>query len=317
MNYQKSYLLNFEKDITTSEVNWLWKPYIPFGRITLVQGDPGCGKTFAMANIIAKVSRGESLISSDDTTEPIVCLYQTGEDGLGDTIKPRLEMFDANCSNIYSINEMNKALSMQDHRIEQAITDTGARVLILDPLQAYIGSQIDMHRANEVRPVLKSLGNIAAKHNVAVILVGHMNKGQSKALYRSIGSIDIVGFSRSVLTFCRLKEDENTRVILHTKSSLAPSGLPIAFSLTESEGFQWLGEYEISEDDLFTGGKGTSKLNQAIELINNMLENGPIASTEIIAAAKSKNIGQTTLKAAKEAAKIKSIRQNNIWLWEK
>lgn len=317
MKENQNILLNFERDIKTSSVEWLFYPYIPYGRITLLQGDPGCGKTFAMSNIIAKLSRGENLNIPDEKTSEVISIYQTGEDGLGDTIKPRLEMFNADCSNIYSIDEMDEALNMQDERIEQAIQLTGAKVLILDPLQAYIGSQIDMHRANEVRPVLKQLGTIAAKYNVAVILVGHMNKGQSKALYRSIGSIDIVGYSRSVLTVSRLKDNEDIRIMLHTKSSLAPAGMPLAFSLTEKEGFKWLGEYEISEDELLYGGKGNSKLDQAIELINQLITNEPVASTYITEEAKKKNIGQTTLKAAKEAIGIKSIRQNNSWYWWK
>lgn len=310
-------LLNFDEDVKSTSVEWLWNPYIPYGKITIVQGDPGCGKTMLMSNLLAKLSNGYSLNDTEEQGEPVVSIYLTGEDGLGDTIKPRLEMFNANCKYIYSIDDTDDPLTMKDERIEDAITKTNARLVVLDPIQAYLGSGVDMHRANEVRPVLKHLGSIADKYNCAILLIGHMNKGNAKAMYRGVGSIDFAAYARSIITLAKVKDKQDVRAIIQTKSSLAPAGPSLAFSLTEEEGFIWLGEYEISEDDLLEGSSGTSKLNQAIELIESLLTNGPVTTNDIMAEAKKKGIGKTTMNAAKEKNCIKSVRMNDMWYWSK
>ena len=188
------------------------------------------------------LSRGDKLPCDDTEREPIRVIYQTAEDGLGDTIKPRLVAANADCTQIKVIDELEAALSMLVERIEQAIIETGAKVIILDPVQAYIGAQIDMNRANEVRNVFSQLGRVAEKHGCAVILVGHLNKVQGgKANYRGLGSIDFQATARSVLIVGRLKENKEVRVVVHEKSSLAPEGDPIAFELSKETGFVWKG----------------------------------------------------------------------------
>ena len=146
-------ILNMD-EILATEVEWLWYPYIPYGKITIVHGDPGDGKTMMILQLASILSRGDKLPCDDTEREPIRIIYQTEEDGLGDTIKPRLLAANADCTQIKVIDESEAALSMLDERIEQAIIETGAKVIILDPVQAYIGAQIDMNRANEVRNVL-------------------------------------------------------------------------------------------------------------------------------------------------------------------
>ena len=154
-------------EVARQEVDWLYYPYLPFGKISIVQGDPGEGKTLLMMAIIARLSRGEPLFSEAFGREPMACIYQTAEDGLGDTIKPRLEDAGADCSRVFVVNEDKAALTFTDTRIEDAITATGARLLILDPLQAYLGAQVDMHRANEVRPAFHALAGIAQRTGCA------------------------------------------------------------------------------------------------------------------------------------------------------
>lgn len=131
------------------------------------------------------------------------------------------------------IDESEHELTLCDKRLEQAINETGARLIILDPLQAYLGGNVDMHRANEVRPVFKRLCLMAEKTGCAVILIGHMNKAQSaKSSYRGLGSIDFRAAARSILLVGRSKETPNLRIVAHDKSSLAPEGKSIAFELT-------------------------------------------------------------------------------------
>ena len=161
--------------IDAEKVQWLWYPYIPLGKITIVQGDPGEGKTtFALA-VIAALTRGEPLPEYEYAMDPMNVIYQTAEDGLADTIKPRLVAAGADCARVLVIDETNKELTLIDERLEAAIKETGSRLIVLDPIQAYLGEEVDMHRANEVRPVLKRVAAMAERTHCAVLLVGHMN----------------------------------------------------------------------------------------------------------------------------------------------
>ena len=180
-------------DVQSQEIEWLWYPFIPYGKLTIVQGDPGDGKTTLVLNIAAKLSKGEGLEEDMKVPGPMNIIYQTAEDGLADTVKPRLETAGADCERILVIDESDKSLSMSDERLEYALKQTGARLLILDPIQAYLGGGMDMNRANEARDMTKKLGALAEKYKCAIVLIGHMNKAAgNKAAYRGMGSIDFL-----------------------------------------------------------------------------------------------------------------------------
>ena len=193
-------------EVQSQEIEWLWYPFIPYGKLTIVQGDPGDGKTTLILNIAAKLSKGEGMDNDMKLMESMNIIYQTAEDGLADTVKPRLEKAGADCERILIIDESDKSLSMADDRLEEAIIQTGARMLILDPIQAYLGGGIDMNRANEARDMTKRLGALAEKYKCAIILIGHMNKASgNKAAYRGMGSIDFFAVARSVLLVGRVE----------------------------------------------------------------------------------------------------------------
>ena len=313
------------EDVVSKEVEWLWYPYIPYGKITIIEGDPGEGKTTLVLKLAAALSRGLPLPCDDDKEyEPIHIIYQTAEDGIEDTIKPRLEKAGADCSMIRVIDETDKELSMTDDRLEQAIIETGARLIILDPIQAYIGAIVDMHRANEIRPVLKHLGIIAEKHNCAIILIGHMNKASgSKSTYRGLGSIDIQATARSVLLVARLRDKPNIRIMAHDKSSLAPAGDAIGFEMTEDNGMVCIGPYDITIDELLSGneGRGKKKLDIAENFIKEYFgTNKVIPSNEIMIEAVKRNIKRNTLLSAKKKLGITSDKEKAengtiYWTW--
>ena len=150
-------------EINAEEVQWLWYPYIPLGKLTIIQGDPGEGKTSFILAVIAALTRGEPLPECERAAEPMNVIYQTAEDGLADTIKPRLESAGADCTRVLVIDEGKRELTLCDARLEEAIRRTAAKLIVLDPLQAYLGSDVDMHRANEVRPALKRLSLMAER----------------------------------------------------------------------------------------------------------------------------------------------------------
>lgn len=313
------------EDVVSKEVEWLWYPYIPYGKITIIEGDPGEGKTTLVLKLAAALSRGLPLPCDDDKEyEPIHIIYQTAEDGIEDTIKPRLEKAGADCSMIRVIDETDKELSMTDDRLEQAIIETKARLIILDPIQAYIGATVDMHRANEIRPVLKHLGIIAEKHNCAIILIGHMNKASgSKSTYRGLGSIDIQATARSVLLVARLRDKPNIRIMAHDKSSLAPAGDAIGFEMTEDNGMVCIGPYDITIDELLSGneGRGKKKLDIAENFIKEYFgTNKVIPSNEIMMEAAKRGIKRNTLLSAKKKLGITSDKEKAedgtiYWTW--
>lgn len=303
--------------VPIEEVQWLWYPYIPYGKLTIIHGDPGEGKTTLILRLAALLSQGESLPCDDRPQEPVKIIYQTAEDGLGDTIKPRLLAGDADCAQIKVIDETEASLTLLDERVEQAISETGARVMILDPVQAYVGTGVDMNRANKVRTVLAQLSRIAEKYKCAMILVGHLNKAQgTKSQYRGLGSIDFQAAARSVLIVGRVKEKPEVRVMAHEKSSLAPEGEPVAFELSADNGFRWLGHYDISIDDLLSGVSREKKSDLAEKLIRDCLSDGRYPQQALMDKAKRMDISKRIIDEVKKRLNVRSVKDGNQWFWQ-
>ncbi|ADU26818.1 AAA family ATPase [Ethanoligenens harbinense] len=303
-------------DIAAEEVRWLWYPYIPYGKVTIIQGDPGEGKTSFVLAMIALLTRGEPLPEEAAGGEPVNVIYQSAEDGLADTIKPRLERSGADCSKVLVIDESQKDLTLCDARLEQAILETGARLIVLDPMQAYLGDQVDMHRANEIRPMFKRLCRMAERTGCAVILIGHMNKAQGlKASYRGLGSIDFRAAARSVLLVGRMKDSPDIRVVAHDKSSLAPEGRSIAFALDAENGFQWKGFCDTTVNELLAGeGTVQTKTMRMEEALKTMLTK-PVSVEEVFRRAKELGISERTVNIAKKNLGVGSVKSGNQWYW--
>ena len=164
-------LINME-NVAVEQMEWLLYPFIPYGKVTIIQGDPGEGKTTMVLQIIAKLTKGEHILPIKDGEEeptekadkPVNVIYQTAEDGLGDTIKPRLLAAGADCSKVLFIDDSEQPLTMLDERLEQAIRQTNARLVVLDPIQSFLGAEVDMYRANEIRPLMKRVSVLAEKY---------------------------------------------------------------------------------------------------------------------------------------------------------
>lgn len=307
-------LINMQ-DIEVEAISWLWYPFIPYGKVTIIQGVPGEGKTTLVLQIIARLTKGESIIN-EDANLPINVIYQTAEDGLVDTIKPRLLAAKADCSKVFVIDDNDTPLTMRDERLEQAIIETSAKLVLLDPIQGFLGADVDMHRANEIRPIMKHIAELAEKYKCAIVLIGHMNKcNVVKSAYRGLGSTDFQAAARSVLIVGRIKDESETRVVCQTKSSLAPESRAVAFRLSEENGFEWIGEYDVTADDLLSGtAKGTKK-QAAMDFLEKLLAVGQMPQTEIMELAVKKDIAEKTLRNAKEALGIISKWVNNQWYW--
>ena len=306
------------QNVEQTEVSWLWYPYIPFGKLTILQGNPGEGKTYFAMQLTAACTTGKALPNMT-LLEPFNVIYQTAEDGLGDTVKPRLMEAGADLTRVLVIDDGDSPLTLSDDRIERAIAENQAHLLIIDPIQAFLGADVDMNRSNEVRPVFRRLSDIAQRHACAIILIGHLNKTVgAQSTYRGLGSIDMTAAVRSLLFIGRVKNDPATRVLTHEKSSLAPLGKSLAFSLGTEKGFSWIGEYSITADELLSGEEhAQTKVEQAQSLILSKLKGSRTCrSSELENAASDHGISARTLRMAKQqlAGKIKMYREGTQWM---
>ena len=309
-------------DVELTPVEWLWKPYLPFGKLSVLQGNPGEGKTYFAMHLAAACTNGK-LLPNMERMEPFNVIYQTAEDGLGDTVKPRLIEAGADLDRVLVIDDSDVQLTLSDERIEKAIVENNARLVIIDPIQAYLGSDVDMNRANEVRPIFMRLGQVAQRTGCAILLIGHLNKAAGmQSLQRGLGSIDIAAAVRSVLFIGKLKHDPTMRILTHEKSSLAPPGASLAFSLGDEGGFRWVGEYDITADEMLSGiePQRETKTQQAKDLICTLLAGGKqVLSEDIDKAALERGIPGRTVRDAKrelgDALKSKIVEGRKKVFW--
>lgn len=310
-------------DVELTPVEWLWKPYLPFGKLSVLQGNPGEGKTYFAMHLAAACTNGK-LLPNMERMEPFNVIYQTAEDGLGDTVKPRLIEAGADLDRVLVIDDSDVQLTLSDERIEKAIIENNARLVIIDPIQAYLGADVDMNRANEVRPIFMRLGQVAQRTGCAILLIGHLNKAAGmQSLQRGLGSIDIAAAVRSVMFIGKLKHDPTMRILTHEKSSLAPPGVSLAFSLGDEGGFRWVGEYDITADEMLSGiePQRETKTQQAKDLICTLLAGGKqVLSEDIDKAALERGIPGRTVRDAKRElgnalkSKIVEGRKKVFWM---
>lgn len=313
----ESAVFDYYSNITPKAVDWLWYPYIPLGKLTVIQGDPGDGKSTLVLNLVALLTRGLPMPDGYISNGSRVAIYQCAEDGMADTIKPRLEQAGADCDQVAYIVDNDIALTLEDGRIETAIQETGASVFIIDPIQAFIPSDSDMQSATKMRSILRKLSTTAEKNNCAVILIGHMNKGSgAKSLYRGLGSIDIAAIARSVLMISRDETKPNIRYMYPIKSSLAPEGPAIAFSFKSGGGLEWQGRYELNTAELVDSiTVKTSKRDKARAKMLQMLERSDRTAKEVYAALAEIGIGSRTVEKAKKELKVRTYRTGGCWYW--
>ena len=309
-------------DVELTPVEWLWKPYLPFGKLSVLQGNPGEGKTYFAMHLAAACTNGK-LLPNMERMEPFNVIYQAAEDGLGDTVKPRLIEAGADLDRVLVIDDSDVQLTLSDERIEKAIIENNARLVIIDPIQAYLGADVDMNRANEVRPIFMRLGQVAQRTGCAILLIGHLNKAAGmQSLQRGLGSIDIAAAVRSVMFIGKLKHDPTMRILTHEKSSLAPPGASLALSLGDEGGFRWVGEYDITADEMLSGiePQRETKTQQAKDLICALLAGGKqVLSEDIDKAALERGIPGRTVRDAKrelgDALKSKIVEGRKKVFW--
>lgn len=328
-------------DVPPEAVEWLWHPYVPRGKLTMLQGNPGEGKTFLALSLAAIVSRGWPLPGPDgkpgEEREPESVLYLSMEDGIADTLRPRLDAQGADLDRVYFLESFLRTHSRTNEQTEEGISFQEVEALrasfekvrpalmVADPIQGFIGRDVDLHRANEVRPVLAGLSRLAQEFRCAVVCLAHLRKGDAeKALFRGLGSIDIVAAARSVLLAGRDPDNPRDRAILHIKSSLAPEGPAMGYNISEGR-FEWTGLSELTTAKFFASDsatRGPSALERAIKFLKEALIAGSVLAEEITDRAQDLGISKSSLARAKSELNVKSCRQSDgndgagDWLWQ-
>ncbi len=298
-----------------SQVSWLWYPYLPYGKVSVIQGDPCTGKSSFVMELIALLTTGKEMPGSQQIQDPINVVYQCSEDGIADTIKPRLIRAGADLDRVVYIIDDEERLTFSDDRIEETIKQTNARLAVFDPIQSFVGDG-DMTNPQTMRRVMSSLAAIADRNSCAIVLVGHLNKAPGgKALYRGLGSIDIVAAARSILMIAADEENPDLRYMYPIKHNLAPRGPAIGFSIT-AEGFCWLGEQNLDLGmEKAVSKKKDSKLDEAGKLLTELLKDGDRRTTEILEELRALGISKRTVQRAKREMDIEAYKQGNVWFW--
>jgi len=316
---ESSSIVTLYSDVRATHVRWLWNPFIAIGKITLLQGDPGDGKSTMMMNLIAEISNGGATPDGQAFGRPQRVIYQCSEDGVSDTIKPRLEACGADCRNIAFINEeIHSGLTLDDERIREAIIGFRPRLVVIDPIQAYLGSDSDLQIAGRARKLMQRLSLWASTYDCAVVLIGHLNKKEgSKGLYRSLGSIDVVAAARSVLQVDRDSDDPDIRIVRQIKNSLGPSDREIKFEIRSGTGFRWLdckasiaSEKTPEEPPTFN-----MKKDKAAYLIKMILLQGDMAAKEMYEKLASEGISHRTAEDVRKEMGIRCYRKMKQWFW--
>ena len=309
-------------DIQTQPIVWLYEGYIPIGTVTICFGEGGEGKSFWSLAVAAAISNGTLLPGMDKPFPASNVIIMNAENPWASVIKPRLEILGADCNRIFRINDGGNRLTLTDSRIEAAIRKHNAKLVIADPIQSHLPDSMSMGRAESVRPMLTHLEAVAERTQSAVLLIGHVTKGRGKAQHRGLGSIDIINSVPSVLYLGRaegLERDE--RAVANGKNNFSELAATQTFRLNKTDGFQWLGESDITPDDIlsFSARKSKedkSKIDEAADFLADLLaESESILANEAIELADEEGISKRTLLRAKEAAGVKSKRVDGHWIW--
>lgn len=323
-------------DYEKQEIDWLWYPYIPKGGITLLDGDPGVGKTYLALALVAHFSAGIPLpgeVAVEGMRNPeLRVIYMTAEDDPGLTLRPRLELMGATLDNVL----VCEGIRLDDNIVDplDLSTQDGIEVLaslceqyrptliILDPFVAFIGRS-DINKANEVRPIMTALNLLARKHNTAVVPIRHLTKGaRDRIIYRGMGTIDLIAAARSALLVANDPENPAVRVMFHQKHNLSPQGASLGYTITD-DGFRWIGEVSLSPTDALkpdgnSSGHSETKREAAAQWLEDFLDQYPqgVAAKALFEAAKEQGFSERTLRRARQEIEAVIVKDGPLWLWK-
>jgi len=316
-------------DVEGRAVDWLWEPFIPSSMLSMISGDPGAGKSFVALSVAADLSLGK--LRDGRITAPANTLYLTCENPIAECIRPRFDLLGGDANRFFVLKgtfsaedgeEQRGAVTLSDiPTLDAAIAETGARLVIVDPVQSYLGANVDLHRSNETRPVLDGLSKLAESHGCAVLLLRHLSKQSGgKAIHRGLGSIDLSGAVRSEMLAGSLPDDPESRALVHIKTNVGRTGGAEGYSINGDGQFLWTGESQITESDLLAAPEGPedrSARKDAIQWLADLLKQGNQEQKEVRKLAENSGISYATLRRPKNALQVRSYKatMSGPWMW--
>lgn len=299
-------------DFEPVEPEWLWHPYIPKNKLTFLEGDPGNGKTFLALHIAACITTGRALYGAQPT-DPANVLYLSAEDGIADTLALRLHRSGADRSRIFHMQgvrrrgQLDEAIYFNDRdALNIALDKIRPALVVWDPMQAYFPADVNINAANETRPHMTALRDLAEAHGCSQLVIRHHRKGSGSAITKGMGSMDLSGAARSVLVVGVDDENDDYRILAHGKSSLAKKGDSLRFEILNTA-VNWLGVAETSADDLALGEQ-QPKCSDAVDFLRDALAKGPRESKEIEQEAKAQGLSARTLDRARTKLHVRASR---------
>ncbi|WP_308683432.1 AAA family ATPase [Stomatobaculum longum] len=250
MEQEKKLKIKSFSDVQYEPPEWLCKPYFPIGKLTLVQGDPGCGKTAFLCKMAALTSKGGQLLDKSVAQGNVLILSVEDDES---TLRGRIEASGGDITKCFFIEEAYDVTFFHEG-LQDAIQQTQAKLVVFDPIQSFFGAEINTNLSNQTRPILAYLAQVAKENRCAIVLLAHMAKakeGKSNVL-RALGSVDIPGAARSVVQIGRSPSDNNQVVVCHIKSSNARMGDSFTYTIGDMGGVT-IGEYtQLTANDLDT-----------------------------------------------------------------
>ncbi|MCG3198352.1 MAG: DNA primase [bacterium] len=321
----RPFLVNLAK-VEPEAVSFLWEPYFPRGKVTLLEGEPGDGKTTFALMVCAHVTNGRGWPGPDGELgprrEPGRVLYLSCEDGLADTIRPRLDRAGGDPTRFVALTGLTNGepIFLSDHTmVEAAMAEVRPALMVVDPIQGFLGARVDMHRANEVRPLMARLGNLAETYGCAVVVIRHLRKSSGDhRLHRGLGSIDFTAHARSILRIGRDPNDSEARAAIQVKASCSAEGPAIGFRITD-RGFEWTGVSSLSIQDMEAGETDRSARDEAMDFLKEALAEGPVPVRDLRGDAEGAGLAWRTIELAKRALGVRAMKsgfgRGGTWQW--
>ena len=322
--------------VISRPVEWLWNLYLPLGKLAMLDGDPGVGKSLFALQLAAVLSRGLPLPDQQGKPTgwhggPQTTILMAREDSLADTVKPRLEAAGADAARVKVFHSYADAdqhaqpFTFQEMALlERVMADHQPRLVIIDPLQAYLGSKVDMSKSNQTRPHLEALGQLAERFACTVLVIRHFTKpgeGSAKALTRGMGGMDVIGAARTGLGIEQHPGDPRKALLFQHKSNVGPLGRTQVFSKAEGR-FEWCGVSRITAEDLAGSGRGPDPRTylSCLLWLEQRLEGGlPWPAADILQAGQAEEYKRDTLHRAKKALGVISKKlpehADDPWTW--
>jgi hypothetical protein len=330
-------------DVETERVAWLWRGWLALGKLSVLDGDPGLGKSATTLDIAARVSTGRSFPDgSECETGAGGVVILSAEDGLADTIKPRLEAAGADTSRISSLNTVWEGTGERRHErtlslpedislIEREVRRVEAKLVIVDPLMAFLPKKIDAHKDQDVRRALAPFASMAERTGAALQVVRHLSKSEGTSpIYRGGGSIGIIGAARMGALVAKDPKAEERRVLAPTKNNLAVHPKSLIYTLREADNGAvrviWAGESEYSASELLRTVRvdRADARREAEDFLEILLSDGSVPKATVEEEAKAANISPGTLRRAKSSLGVIVERENEVggergagrWVWK-